>query len=113
MAASYRSESRNLRAQLRRLEDELAATKAESDRFRWMYENRPLAPVINAHRERFACVAEGSCQGCAAEVRAQSAEALLAEMVTRHHALLDAVRGQGSERMLRHMRRSGVWVYNL
>ena len=34
MAASYRLESRNLLAQVRRLEAELTAARAESDRFR-------------------------------------------------------------------------------
>jgi hypothetical protein len=97
MARSYRTELRQMSYHVRRLEAQLAALGKENDQL----------------RQLAACDAGCCCSGCAAEARAQSAEVMLAEMVARHHALLETVRGQASDRERRYLRRSGVAVYHI
>ena len=71
-------------------------------------------PAVDAPGEPSACVADDDRPRCAArhaaEARVRSAEALLAEMLSRHSALLEVVRGQGSARLHRYLQRNGVWV---
>ena len=96
MARSYRTELRMMSYHVRRLEAQLAALGKENDQLR----------LVN-------CGAGCSCRGCAAESRAQTAEAMLAEMVALHQALLETVRGQASDRARRYLRRSGLDAYHI
>ena len=93
---SYRTELHMMSHHVRRLEAELAVLGKENDQLR----------LVN-------CGAGCSCRGCAAESRARSAEAMLAEMVAMHQALLETVRGQASDRARRYLRRSGEAVYHV
>jgi len=96
MARSYRTELHMMSHHVRRLEAELAVLGKENDQLR----------LVN-------CGAGCSCRGCAAESRARTAEAMLAEMVAMHDALLETVRGQASDRARRYLRRSGLAVYHI
>ena len=107
VARSHRYYSRKLALKVRWLEAQLTASEREIERLRL---ERPFGDVGSVPP---VCVAGCSCRVCAAEARAQAAEALLAEMVARHHALLVTVRGQASDRERRYMRRSGVAVYHI
>ena len=109
VARSHRYSSCKLALQVRWLEAQLTASEREIERLR-LATDRPLR---HADPVPPVCDAGCSCRVCAAEARAQAAEALLAEMVARHHALLVTVRGQCSDRERRYMRRSGVAVYHI
>ena len=93
---SYRTELHMMSHHIRRLEAEFAVLAKENDQLRMV-----------------SCVAGCICRGCAAESRAQTAEAMLAEMVAMHQALLETVRGQASDRARRYLRRSGLDAYHI
>jgi len=93
---SYRTELRMMSHLIRRLEAELLVMTKENNRLRMV-----------------SCFAGCSCRGCAAESRAQAAEAMLAEMIAMHQALLETVRGQASDRARRYLRRSGLDAYHI
>jgi hypothetical protein len=117
LAMSYRSQCYDYCAQLRRLKAEMEAKEKENGRLRLAAQVRRARPAVDAPGEPSACVAGDNCQCCSAlrtaEARASSAEALLAEVLARHTAVLEVVRGQGSERLRRYLRRNGVLVFNL
>ena len=95
--------------QVRWLEARLTASEREVERLRQATDQ----PLGRTDPVPLACDAGCSCRTCAAEARAQAAEEMLAEMITRHQALLVTVRGQASDRERRYLRRSGVAVYHI
>ena len=96
MVRSYRTELHMMSHHVRRLEAELVVLGKENDQLRMV-----------------SCGAGCSCRGCAAESRARAAEAMLAEMVAMHDALLENICGQASDRARCYLRRSGLAVYHV